>query len=121
MDIDDILRKLPKDGFIKTGATPSPLPKEKKTALNRKGNQLFNEEKFEMAERIFVTTGYSDGLIRMGDHYAEIKEPLKAFKMYWLARYHKRTDPLVEKMAGIIKNWIRDTGGENPEKEEVWR
>ncbi len=65
--------------FIKTSDKPlTGLSDEQKVALNRKANALFNEGKIDMAERIFITTGYSDGLSRVGDKYAEKNEYLDA-------------------------------------------
>ena len=73
-------------GFIKVTDTPvQDLNDQQKVALNRKANALFNEGRIDMAERIFITTGYSDGLTRVGDVYAKKNEWLKALRMYLLA------------------------------------
>ena len=70
MSAQDILKKLPSGGFLKIAAErTAPLTREKRAALIRKGNELFNKGEFALAQRIFVTTKYSDGLIRIGDKY----------------------------------------------------
>lgn len=91
------------DGFIKVTDQPvSALSSEQKVVLNRKGNILFNQGDIESAKRIFITTGYSDGLTRVGDSYAEKKDDLKALKMYLLAHNKKKSDPIIEKIAGLV-------------------
>lgn len=101
--------KVGKDGFIKvTDAPVQGLNDQQKVVLNRKANALFNEGKIEMAERIFVTTGYSDGLTRVGDSYAKKNEWLKALKMYLLAHNKRKSDPLIEKLSGLVSVMLSD-------------
>lgn len=97
-------------------------PKER-LILIRKGNELFNKGEIEKAARIFVTTAYKDGLIRVGDHYYfDKKNPLKALHYYLEAHYEKRVSELTESIAAIIKKWLREdrtqekTGDEKTEK-----
>ncbi len=89
-------------GFLKT-VTPS-----QRSALIRKGNELFNAGEFETAKRIFITTSYSDGLIRMGDHYRKKGEPLEALKMYRIAPARKKLDLLLEETAEILRGWLTE-------------
>ncbi len=89
--------------FIKTSDKPlTGLSDEQKVALNRKANALFNEGKIDMAERIFITTGYSDGLSRVGDKYAEKNEYLDALKLYLLAHNKRKSEPIIEKISQVI-------------------
>jgi hypothetical protein len=90
MNTEDILKKLPSGGLLKTTNTTgalktAPLGREKRAALIRKGNELFNKGGYGLAQRIFVTTKYSDGMIRPGDTYAKGGQPLDALRLYWLA------------------------------------
>lgn len=95
-------------GFIKVTDQPvSSLNDQQKVALNRKANALFNDGKLAMAERIFVTTGYSDGLTRVGDKYAEKNEYMKALKLYLLAHNKRKSDPLIEKLAGLVSLMLK--------------
>jgi hypothetical protein len=97
------------EGFIKTGDTPRvDLRQEAKVGLNRKGNELFNSGEIESARRLFQTTGYSDGLIRVGDRYMEESRPVDALKMYWLAKDRRRSGELIEKIARIIQNFLAE-------------
>jgi len=110
MDRKKIFEKFDdKNAFIKV-SVPAPVDSSQKAALNRKGNQKFNEGDIEAARRIFMTTGYSDGLSRVGDHYKSCNKPLEALRMYWAAPDKKKSQPLVEKLAVILQNMIQDDG-----------
>lgn len=105
----DVLKGMPKAGFIKlTSEMNESLSDKQRIALIRKGNELFNQGKFDTAKRIYLTTGYSDGLIRLGDHYYRSKQPLEAFRMYRLAPYKRSAERMVEKMAMILKSWLQE-------------
>lgn len=97
------------EGFIKVTDHPvSSLSSEQKVILNRKGNVLFNEGNIEAARRIFITTGYSDGLTRVADKYVESKQEIKALKLYLLAHNERKTAPIYEKIAKSISMLIHD-------------
>lgn len=106
---NEIDKKQGSQGFIKVTDQPvSALNDQQKVALNRKANALFNEGKYDMAERIFITTGYSDGLTRVGDVYLTKNQHLKALRMYLLAHNKRKSDPLIEKLSGIVSLMIKD-------------
>ena len=69
---------------------------------------LFNEGKIEEACRIFVTTGYSDGLTRVGDVYSKKNESLTALKFYLLANNARKTEPIFEKLSKIVSVMLTD-------------
>ncbi|MCL2412155.1 MAG: hypothetical protein FWC97_10995 [Treponema sp.] len=96
------------NAFIKE-TTPSPVDGSQKAVLNRKGNQFFNDGKIEDARRIFMTTNYTDGLSRIGDYYKSEGRNIEALKMYWLAPNKKKSSMIIEELAGIIHNMIKDT------------
>jgi hypothetical protein len=79
-----------------------------KAELNRKGNQLFNSGNIEAAKRIFMTTGYSDGLSRVGDYYKSKNRPLEALRMYWLAPDKTKSQPLIEQLALLLQGLIAE-------------
>ena len=106
---DEALKKIPREGFLKISESRTvDMPGEKKAALIRKGNELFNAKHYEQAKKIFLTTGYSDGLIRLGDYYIEKEMHLEAFRMYWLAPYPKKVESMMEKMVSIVKHWLEE-------------
>jgi len=93
-----------KNAFIRVTA-PS-MEGSQKAALNRKGNQKFNEGDIENARRIFMTTGYSDGLSRVGDYYKSKEKPLEALRMYWIAPDKNKSQPLIESLAALLQGII---------------
>mgnify|MGYP006979527883 FL=1 len=90
--------------FIKvTENALTPLSSEQKVVLNRRGNQLFNEGFINEAQRIFITTGYSDGLTRVGDYYAARNNTLEALRMYCLAKNKRKSDPIIDSLVRLIR------------------
>ena len=101
--------------FIKvTENALTPLSSEQKVVLNRRGNQLFNEGFINEAQRIFITTGYSDGLTRVGDYYAAQKNTLEALRMYCLAKNKRKSEPIIDSHVRLIRVLI-DTETEGVE------
>lgn len=96
-------------GFIKQTDSPvQSLTPQQKVILNRKGNELFNNGKVEEAGRIFITTGYSDGLTRVGDTYMSKNQIFKALKFYTLAKNRRKTEPIIEKMGKTLSLLIKE-------------
>lgn len=103
---------IPKEGFIKVSSPKAaPLSGQQKTALIRKGNELFNAGDYEAAKRIFLTTGYTDGIIRMGDHYVKANEPLEALRMYWIAPAPDKKELILEGMSRVLHKWLKEAEG----------
>jgi hypothetical protein len=96
-----------KQGFVRTTAPqPSVVPADKRAALIRKGNEVFNNGDLNTAERIFLTVEYGDGLIRLGDRYYKTGQALEALRMYRLARAGDRTGALYDRIVTIIRSWM---------------
>jgi tetratricopeptide (TPR) repeat protein len=93
--------------FIKTGARAG-LDGAVKASLNRRGNVLFNQGDVEGARRIFITTGYSDGLCRIGDYYQSKGRFLDALKMYRAAPDHSKSEPIIIRLSEIIRSLINE-------------
>ena len=102
------------NAFIKT-TSPQQVEGAQKAALNRKGNMLYNSGEIEKARRIFLTTGYSDGLSRVGDYYKSQNRMLDALRMYWIAPDRTKLEPLLMQLAGLLQNFIQDEG-ERPDE-----
>ena len=110
MNIESIFEKFDdKNAFIKTTQKPA-IEGTQKVALNRKGNVLFNSGDIEGARRIFLTTGYSDGLVRVGDYYNSKGRPLDALRMYWIAPDRKKAEPIIIQISAIIQSLLHDGG-----------
>jgi hypothetical protein len=96
--------------FIKNTA-PSPgvcADSKLKAELNRKGNALLNSGDVEAARRVFITTGYSDGLIRVGDAYKKQKRPIDALRMYWAGHDRKKAQEIIMEAALLIKDLLAE-------------
>jgi hypothetical protein len=93
--------------FIKTVDKPV-IDGSQKAALNRKGNVLYNSGDIEGARRIFLTTGYSDGLVRIGDYYRSKGRELDALRMYWIAPDHNKAKPIIMRLSEIIQYLVHE-------------
>jgi hypothetical protein len=101
----------PHPGFVRVGRDKLPkMSAQQRTALVRKGNELFNRGEIGKAKRIFLTVGYTDGIMRLGDYYDSHRKPLEAFRMYWLARDQHKTELMAEKMASVLRIWLQEEG-----------
>jgi len=109
MRADEALKRLPRSDFLRLTEPAVALAGDKRSALIRKGNALFNQGKVDMARRIFLTTKYTDGLIRLGNFYMKQRRPLEALRMYWLAPHARRREVLVEKMALVLRRWLKES------------
>ena len=97
------------DGFIKVTDNPvGGLTSEQKVILNRKANAMFNAGNIEDARRIYITTGYSDGLTRVGNYYMDKNEGLKALKAYYLAHNKRDAEPIYESIAQVISTLLKN-------------
>ncbi|QQO08071.1 hypothetical protein [Breznakiella homolactica] len=95
------------DVFIKTVQKPQ-IEGSTKAALNRKGNILFNNGDIEGARRVFLTTGYTDGLVRVGDYYMSKGRSLDALRMYWIAPDKKKSEPIIAQLSNLIHNLLKE-------------
>lgn len=103
------LHKHSHSSFIKQTDKPLiSLSSSQKALLNRKGNEYFNNGRFTEAKKIFITTGYSDGLTRCGDRYLKNGNDLDALKLYWLAHNNHKIESVIEKIAHILSIWTKE-------------
>ncbi|MDR3145668.1 MAG: hypothetical protein LBU21_05270 [Treponema sp.] len=95
------------DVFLKTVTRPR-IDGTQKAALNRKGNALYNAGDIEGARRVFLTTGYTDGLVRIGDYYMTKGRKLDALRMYWIAPDRKKSESIIMELSSLIQNLIHE-------------
>ena len=101
--------ELKKEGsFFLKGTAKIPMDSAQKALLNRKGNIMLNDWDAEGARRIFITTGYGDGLTRVGDFYKKHGRPLDALRMYWVAPDKRKADEVIIEAAMLIKSMLAD-------------
>ncbi|MDH4199506.1 MAG: hypothetical protein OEV66_03910 [Spirochaetia bacterium] len=90
------------------------LSDKERTALIRKGNQAFNDGNIDLASRIFKTTQYKDGLIRVGDYYYfDMRQPLMAYGYYKRANHQIMIEKISDGFIFALKYWLAD--GKTPE------
>ncbi|PIE05187.1 MAG: hypothetical protein CSA76_00305 [Spirochaetales bacterium] len=103
------MARMPREGFLKVvRPEPASVDPVRKAALIRKGNELFNGGEIETARRIFLTLGYTDGIIRLGDYYYKKADYFEAYKLYSQAPAPEKVNYLIKRMAGVIREWIKD-------------
>ncbi len=99
---------MPKEGFLKVVApAKTAVDPVRKAALIRKGNQLFNSGDSDTAKRIFLTVGYTDGIIRCGDYHYSKGDYWEAYRLYSVAPAPSKVNHMVEQMAQVVREWIR--------------
>jgi len=108
MDYKNVFDRFEGQGeFIKTIEKPS-IDSARKALLNRKGNVLYNSGDIEGARRIFLTTGYSDGLSRIGDSYKSQGRILDALRMYWIAPDRNKSNVIIMQLSALIQQIIHE-------------
>ena len=91
------------------------LGSKERLLLIRKGNEIFNRGDVDKAARIFTTTAYRDGLIRVGDYYYfEKKDALKALHYYLDAKYDRGVRTISERIATVVKRWLSEPAKQAP-------
>ncbi|MDR0383475.1 MAG: hypothetical protein LBH50_05760 [Spirochaetaceae bacterium] len=111
MNRAELLERFKGEAIFLKSCEKRPMDGRQKAQLNRKGNMLFNQGDVESARRIFITTGYSDGLSRIGDYYRSKGRAIDALRMYWLAPDKKKSAEIIMDLSFMVKNLIHE--GEN--------
>ncbi len=108
MDKSQLPEGIPKEGFIKlTSPEPAPLSPDQKSVLIRRGNSLLGEGDVQQAKRIFITIGYQDGMVRVGEKLAQDGEILAALQLFYMAREKNKARELITRMADVVRFWLR--------------
>lgn len=103
------MAQMPREGFLKVVApAKTEVDSSRKAALIRKGNQLFNSGDVETARKIFLTLGYTDGIVRVGDHYYKKADYFEAYRLYSIAPAPEKQAQLVRQMSGVIRQWLAE-------------
>ena len=109
MDYKKVFKDKEDENIFLKNTVPYPVTESgEKAILNRKGNVLFNSGDIESARRIYLTTGYSDGLIRVGDYYKSQGRIMDALRMYWIAPDKKKADSIIMQLSVVIQTLLND-------------
>lgn len=76
--------------------------------LIRKGNELFSKGEINLAEKIFITIDYKDGLVRLGDYYFKNKNLYKCAEMYFMSENKAKINSFCKKSAIILSKWLKE-------------
>lgn len=91
-----------------------------KTALIRKGNELFNKKNIEEAYRCYLTASYFGGIEKIADYYNfEVKNFIRAMQLYKFIlkedsnlggniRAKQKLDTLSQSVAKVLQKWLND-------------
>jgi hypothetical protein len=90
------------------------LSSKDRIQLIHKGNAVYNDGKYILAERLFRAAKYQDGLIRTGQYYFQKKEYLRAADIFRFANYLKGEYACYEKL-GLLSEY---TDIQNPEEKK---
>lgn len=94
------------------------MTEQERATLIRKGNQAFNEGNIDLASRIFKSTEYKDGLIRVGDYYYfDKRQPLMAYGYYKRASHQIMIEKISDGFIYALKHWLSED--KPPEKEKT--
>lgn len=91
-----------------------------RSALVRKGNELFNQKDIEGAYRCYLTASYFGGIEKVADYYNfENKNVIKAMQLYRLiikedsnlggnVRAKQKLDKLSESIVKVLRKWLKE-------------
>ena len=91
-----------------------------RSALVRKGNELFNQKDIEGAYRCYLTASYFGGIEKVADYYNfEKKNIIKAMQLYKFimkedsnlggnVRAKQKLDKLSESVAKVLRKWLKE-------------
>jgi len=93
------------------------MDQNERVLLIRKGNELYNQKKYDEAIKLFLKAEYMDGIMRVADYYYyDLKQPLSALKFY---RLINRKDRIDEINARIMYAFNRMLSEASVKKEET--
>lgn len=101
-----------------------------RSALVRKGNELFNQKDIEGAYRCYLTASYFGGIEKVADYYNfEKKNVIKAMQLYRLiikedsnlggnVRAKQKLDKLSESIVKVLRKWLKEDETFNQNKND---
>ena len=88
--------------------------------LIRRGNEYFNAKDYKNALKVFLTTSYNDGIIRVADYlYFDKKDNISAVKLYKKAGHQKVIDEFAERAAQIIRSFLEEDKKLEEERKKI--
>lgn len=85
------------------------MDQSERVLLIRKGNELYNQKKYDDAIRLYLKAKYMDGIMRVADYYFyDLKQPLTALKFYKLINRKDRIDEINARMMYAFNRMLTD-------------
>ncbi len=85
--------------------------------LIRKGNELFNQKKYDEAIKLYLKANYMDGIMRVADYYYyDLKQPLTALKFYRLINRKDRIDEINARIMFAFNRMLSENQEKNTEQ-----
>lgn len=101
-----------------------------RSALVRKGNELFNQKDIEGAYRCYLTASYYGGIEKIADYYNfEKKNIIKAMQLYKFimredsnlggnVRAKQKLSKLSESVVKVLRKWLKEDDAFNDKKND---
>ncbi|WP_300367553.1 hypothetical protein [Brachyspira sp.] len=101
-----------------------------RSALVRKGNELFNQKDIEGAYRCYITASYYGGIEKIADYYNfEKKNIIKAMQLYKFimkedsnlggnVRAKQKLNKLSESVVKVLRKWLKEDETFNDDKND---
>ncbi|MBN8216987.1 MAG: hypothetical protein J0L75_10125 [Spirochaetes bacterium] len=101
--------------FPRLGETSGiPLSAQERVTLIHKGNAIFNLGQVDLAEKVFRTARYQDGLTRVGEHWYSKGQFLRAADLFRASKFLKGEYRCYLKL-GLIKE-LGDFGNDEAKR-----
>lgn len=95
------------------------MDQKERVVLIRKGNELFNEKKYNEAIKLYLKAEYMDGIMRVADYYFyDLKQPLVALKFYKLINRKDRIDEINARILYAFNRMIAESSDNNKSGDE---
>ena len=92
------------------------MEQKERVLLIRKGNELYNQKKYDEAIKLYLKAEYMDGIMRVADYYYyDLKQPLSALKFYRLINRKDRIDEINARIMYAFNRML----AESPSKEKA--
>lgn len=98
------------------------MEQKERVLLIRKGNELYNQKKYDEAIKLYLMAEYMDGIMRVADYYYyDLKQPLAALKFYRLINRKDRIDEINARIMFAFNRLLAESSSKEkaPENGEI--
>ena len=96
------------------------MEQKERVLLIRKGNDLYNQKKYDEAIKLYLKAEYMDGIMRVADYYYyDLKQPLSALKFYRLINRKDRIDEINARIMYAFNRMLSETSVKKEETDNA--